>query len=157
MATPASSMSDAAAAPIFTRFIWTSSERKPRAETPDARRCHARHIAERAARDELGAGRRRQVQQVERIDVDAEPPAARHPEILVRAEVQDVECFELLTAVRLETHLERVRLRDRRPAIGVVAAEDMRALPFDTRFALQESRYRDVVERPVRARHSPGP
>src|SRR5689334_18209333 len=137
------------AAPSFIRFIEPPSESEPCADTRDERRRHALHVAERRPRREVGARRCGRVQQIEDVEVEADPPPLAQPEILVRPEVQDVEGGETLAAVRLETNRPGAVLRDWPAAVRIRRPENIRALPFDPSLALQEAGDGDVVRQPV--------
>src|SRR5688572_24208593 len=147
--TAASTTSAAMAAPSFTRFIGPPSERESRADARDQRRHHAGCVTKRGARQEIGSGRRRRIQQIEDIEIDAEPPAAAQPEILVRSEVENVEGLEALRAVRLEPNRRVPVIGDRRAAVRVRLAEGHRALAFYAGPALKEAGNRHVVRQGV--------
>src|SRR5919109_349138 len=89
-------------------------ERESRADARNERRHYASCVAERRTRQEIAASWRRGVQQVEHIEIDAEPPASAQPEILVRPEVENIERRQPLGAVRFEANRRVAVLRDRR-------------------------------------------
>src|SRR5688500_1587836 len=155
--TATNSVSAAITAPNFAGFIRPPSEREPRADAGDPRRRDSGDVPEGLPRPEFGTCRRREIQQVEYVEIDAEPPTSAHPEILVCPEVQDVERLQPLGAIRLEPDRRVAVIGNRRTTIRICCAEDVCALSLDSRLALQESRERNVVWHSITAGDVAGP
>ena len=137
---------------------WVSLlEREPRTDARNERRHHAGCIAERRTRREIGASRRGGIQQVEHIEIDADPPTSAQAEILVRPEVEDVEGRKALCAVRFEANRCVAISRDRRTAVRIRRSENIRALPLDAGPALEEAGNRHVVWLWIGSTHIAGP